>query len=137
MDSFEEQLNKLYSKLESTKKYDKIEFPIPKLIKSGHKTIWANFNEYINIFNHEHNIFINFINNETKNKVSLISENINNGCIFQDKIDQASIYELSKKYYYKYIICKNCKNNNTNVFKNTNLREYQLTCIDCNSNYTI
>ena len=52
MESFNDMLNKLYLKLESSvfkKNNIKIILPEPILIKSGHKTIWKNAKEYLRL----------------------------------------------------------------------------------------
>ena len=86
MQSFDEMLDNLYSNLEFKNNSIKIVLPTPVLIKSGNKTVWKNVKDYLKLFDRDPEHFINYINNETTNKVFWLTESKSDGCIFQIKI---------------------------------------------------
>ena len=100
METFEDMLDDLYNNLDLKKSNPRIVLPEPILIKSGHKTIWKNPNEFLVIFKRSHNDLTTFINTETNATINWISESVLDGCIFSSKVKKDYIYEIFTIYYY-------------------------------------
>lgn len=137
INQFELLLDNLYTKLELKKVTPKITLPDPVLIKSGHKTIWKNPNDFLNLFNRSAIDLSNYINNETTNKVYWITDSSADGCIFDNKTKKDYLFELMKKYVTERILCKSCKSIDTVIIKNQELRKYNFKCNNCNNEYII
>jgi len=137
MESFEEMLDNLYSNLEFKNNSIKIVLPDPILIKSGQKTVWKNVKDYLKLFDRDPDHFIDYINNETTNKVFWLTESKSDGCIFQNKTKKDYVFELMKKYIKDKVLCKNCHTINTKLKKIKELRKFQLCCTECKSEYII
>lgn len=137
MESFNEMLDNLYSNLEFKNNSIKIVLPDPILIKSGKKTIWKNIKEFLKLFDRDPEHFIDYINNETTNKVFWLTESKSDGCLFQNKTKIDYVFELMKKYIKDKVLCKNCCTINTKLIKVKELRKYQLYCTECKSEYII
>jgi translation initiation factor 2 subunit 2 len=133
METFEDMLDDLYNNLDLKKSNPRIVLPEPILIKSGHKTIWKNPNEFLVIFNRNQNDLSNFINSETNATINWISESVLDGCIFSSKVKKDYIYELFKKYVNERVICKSCKSLDTILERNQELRKYNFKCNNCNN----
>jgi translation initiation factor 2 subunit 2 len=133
METFENMLDDLYNNLDLKKSNPRIVLPEPVLIKSGHKTIWKNPNEFLVIFNRNQNDLSNFINAETNATINWISESVLDGCIFSSKVKKDYIYELFKKYVNERVICKSCKSLDTILERNQELRKYNFKCNNCNN----
>jgi len=130
-------LDSLYNKLELKKVTPKIMLPDPVLIKSGHKTIWKNPDDFLKLFNRKCIDLSNYINSETSNKVYWITDSSKDGCIFDNKTKKDYIFELMKKYVTERILCKSCKSIDTEINKIQELRKYNLKCNNCNNEYII
>lgn len=137
METFENMLDILYKNLDIKKINPRITLPEPFLIKSGNKTIWKNPNEFLQIFNRNHVDFSNFINSQTNAKINWITESVNDGCIFSNKVKKDYIYELIKKYVNDRVICKSCKSIDTILIKNQELRKYNFKCNNCKNELII
>lgn len=137
MESFDEMLDNLYSNLEFKNNSIKIILPDPILIKSGQKTVWKNIKDYLKLFDRDPDHFIDYINNETTNKIFWLTESKSDGCIFQSKTKKDYVFELMKKYIKDKVLCKNCYTINTKLKKIKELRKYQLSCTKCKSEYII
>jgi len=133
METFENMLDDLYNNLDLKKSNPRIVLPEPVLIKSGHKTIWKNPNEFLVIFNRNQNDLSNFINSETNATINWISESVLDGCIFSSKVKKEYIYEVFKKYVNERVICKSCKSLDTILERNQELRKYNFKCNNCNN----
>ena len=133
METFEDMLDDLYNNLDLKKSNPRIVLPEPVLIKSGHKTIWKNPNEFLVIFNRSHTDLGNFINAETNATLNWISESVLDGCIFSSKVKKDYIYEVFKKYVNERVICKSCKSLDTILERNQELRKYNFKCNNCNN----
>lgn len=137
MESFDNMILNLYSKLELNKDNFKIILPEPILIKSGHKTIWKNIKNFLKLFNRMPDHFIDYINNESSVKVFWLSEKKSDGCIFESKMKKDYVFEIMKKYVKDKVLCKNCQNINTILIKIKELRKFKLVCNNCKSEYII
>ena len=131
METFEDMLDDLYNNLDLKKSNPRIVLPEPVLIKSGHKTIWKNPNEFLVIFNRNQNDLSNFINSETNATINWISESVLDGCIFSSKVKKEYIYEVFKKYVNERVICKSCKSMDTVLERIQELRKYNFKCNNC------
>ena len=132
MTEFETMLDEVYDLLENNKKKKlDIKIPEPILIKNGKKILWKNVKDYLKIVKRLPNHFLLFLNNELSNCVSWISDSKSDGLIFQTKITSHSIIELMKKYLIEYVICKSCYSNETELYKDKDIRKYKFKCNFC------
>jgi translation initiation factor 2 beta subunit (eIF-2beta)/eIF-5 len=137
METFENMLDNLYSNLELKNSKLDIVLPTPTLVKSGNKTIWKNIKDFLKLFNRDPNHFLHFINNDTSSKVCWLSDSKTDGCIFETKTKKEQIFDIMKKYIKEDILCKSCKNIDTVLEKNKELRKYKLKCNNCKNEYFI
>ena len=133
--SFEEMLNEIYDNLD-TQKREKLVLPKVELNVTTTNTHWLNVKNLLKIIDRPPDHFVSVMNKnigDTNWKTSSKSD----GLIIIGKIKKERIFAFIKSYMKDYVICNICKSYNTTLKKNSNIRQLQLHCKNCNSIYTV
>lgn len=136
MQSFSEMLDDVYSNLGTTKS-DTFILPNPELDKGTTRVVWKNIKTFLKRTQTPPDHLYEFILNETGKKINWISESVSDGLIIHEKkITDNDIISLMKKYVDMYVLCKICKNSDTVMHRDTEIKMYRVKCNNCNSEYT-
>jgi len=137
MQTFNEMLDDVYSQV-GTVKSDMFILPKPEIIKDTTRIIWKNIKTFLKSTRTPPEHLENFISQETGIKVNWFSESISDGIIIHEKrIYENDIINLMKKYVDMYVLCNICKNSQTEMHRNIEIKKYCIKCNHCNSTYTV
>lgn len=137
MQTFNEMLDDVYSQL-GTFKSDTFILPKPELIKDTTRVIWKNIKTFLKRTQTPPEHLEKFISQETGKKINWFSHSISDGIIIHErKIYENDIINLMKKYVDLYILCNICKNSQTEMHRNVEIKKYYIKCNHCNSSYTV
>jgi translation initiation factor 2 beta subunit (eIF-2beta)/eIF-5 len=137
MQTFNEMLDDVYSQL-GTFKSDTFILPKPELIKDTTRVIWKNIKTFLKRTHTPPEHLEKFISQETGKKINWFSDSISDGIIIHERrIYENDIINLMKKYVDVYVLCNICKNSQTEMHRNIEIKKYYIKCNHCNSTYTI
>jgi translation initiation factor 2 beta subunit (eIF-2beta)/eIF-5 len=137
MQTFSQMLNDVYSQL-GTSKSDTFILPNPELDKGTTRVVWKNAKTFLKRTQTPPDHLFEFILRESGKKINWFSDSVSDGIIFHEKkISDNDIISLMKKYVDSYVICKICKNSETSMYRDTEIKKYRIKCTHCNSEYTV
>jgi translation initiation factor 2 subunit 2 len=109
----------------------KLKLPKLMLYKRGHKTIWSNFHEVCKLLNREIEHVIIYFSYELKTQINSNDDH----CVIQGIFTIYQIENIIINYVKNYVVCKNCNDLKTELFKRERL--CYIKCNQCLSVKTI
>ena len=131
--SYEDMLNRAYSKIDKPTESDKLKMKIPKICRDGSKkTVWINFRETCLIINRPKEHLMNYVSREFGAICSINAQDI----LVVRGIYKSNRFEsLVRNYIREYVMCTQCKSMKTRIVKEGRLTF--IICSKCNSSRSI
>ena len=102
------------------------------------RVIWKNIKTFLKRTHTPPEHLEKFISQETGKKINWFSDSISDGIIIHERrIYENDIINLMKKYVDSYVLCNICKNSQTEMHRNIEIKKYYIKCNHCNSTYTV
>jgi translation initiation factor 2 beta subunit (eIF-2beta)/eIF-5 len=136
--SFTEMLDDVYLQINNTTfEETTLILPIPELEKNNTRMLWK-VESYLKRIERPKEHFYNFLTKKKGYTVNWVSNLIEDGLIIHSqKINQIIIINIMKEYVNLYVLCNSCKNSQTEMKRDNEIKKYRIKCINCNSEYTV
>lgn len=136
--SFTEMVDDVYLQINNTTfEETTLILPIPELEKNNTRMLWK-VESYLKRIERPKEHFYNFLTKKKGYTVNWVSNLIEDGLIIHSqKINQIIIINIMKEYVNLYVLCNSCKNSQTEMKRDNEIKKYRIKCINCNSEYTV
>lgn len=136
--SFTEMLNDVYKQVNNTTfEETTLILPTPKLEKSTTRMLWM-VAPYLKRIERPKEHFYDFLTKKKGYDINWVSDLIEDGLIIKSKkITQNNIINIMKEYVNLYVLCNSCKNSQTEMKRDNEIKKYRIKCINCKSEYTV
>lgn len=136
--SFTEMLNDVYIQVNNTTfEETTLILPTPKLEKSTTRMLWM-VAPYLKRIERPKEHFYDFLTKKKGYTINWVSNLIEDGLIIRSKkITQNIIINIMKEYVNLYVLCNSCKNSQTEMTRDNEIKKYRIKCINCKSEYTV
>lgn len=136
--SFTEMLNDVYLQVNNTTfEETTLILPTPKLEKSTTRMLWM-VAPYLKRIERPKEHFYDFLTKKKGYTINWVSNLIEDGLIIRSKkITQNIIINIMKEYVNLYVLCNSCKNSQTEMTRDNEIKKYRIKCINCKSEYTV
>lgn len=136
--SFTEMLNDVYIQVNNTTfEETTLILPTPKLEKSTTRMLWM-VAPYLKRIERPKEHFYDFLTKKKGYDINWVSDLIEDGLIIKSKkITQNNIINIMKEYVNLYVLCNSCKNSQTEMKRDNEIKKYRIKCINCKSEYTV
>jgi len=136
--SFTEMVDDVYLQINNTTfEETTLILPIPELEKNNTRMLWK-VESYLKRIERPKEHFYNFLTKKKGYTVNLVYNLIEDGLIIHSqKINQIIIINIMKEYVNLYVLCNSCKNSQTEMKRDNEIKKYRIKCINCNSEYTV
>jgi len=133
--SFESMLNEVYDNLENKQK-NKIILPKLDINISTTNTYWKNIKQFLKTIKRGPEHFIIKMNHNI-GETNWVSSSKSDGIVIIGRVKKDKILSFIQNYMKTYVVCNICNSVDTELNKNNTIRQYQLKCNCCKSNYTV
>jgi len=139
--TYQQMLQRLYSKIGSDTITSQCIIPVPKIIRSGKRTVIQNFNDILCIINpitenneRTRDHLIKYISIELSAHVDN-TNNINDINI-HGRFQVNQIEKILREYIKEYVRCRTCRSFDTKLIKDQRVKNFILKCFACSSSWT-